>query len=43
MPLEKLLEVAEKYRSHGGAAAQEAENLEWRNGSVEKRLGICTG
>jgi 5-methyltetrahydrofolate--homocysteine methyltransferase len=34
---EKLLEVAEKYRSHGGAA-KEAENLEWRNQSVEKRL-----
>ncbi|OFW46832.1 MAG: methionine synthase, partial [Acinetobacter sp. GWC1_38_13] len=34
---EKLLEVAEKYRSHGGAA-KEAENLEWRNESVEKRL-----
>ncbi|HAV15734.1 MAG TPA: methionine synthase, partial [Acinetobacter nosocomialis] len=34
---EKLLEVAEKYRGQGGAA-KEAENLEWRNESVEKRL-----
>uniref|UniRef100_UPI00241F16D2 vitamin B12 dependent-methionine synthase activation domain-containing protein n=1 Tax=Acinetobacter venetianus TaxID=52133 RepID=UPI00241F16D2 len=34
---EKLLEVAEKFRGHGGAA-KEAENLEWRNESVEKRL-----
>ncbi|MFX5737727.1 B12-binding domain-containing protein, partial [Acinetobacter baumannii] len=32
-----LLEVAEKYRGQGGAA-KEAENLEWRNESVEKRL-----
>lgn len=34
---EKLLEVAEKYRGQGGAT-KEAENLEWRNESVEKRL-----
>lgn len=34
---EKLLEVAEKYRGQGGAA-KEAENLEWRNQPVEKRL-----
>ncbi|RZF55705.1 methionine synthase [Acinetobacter halotolerans] len=34
---EKLLEVAEKYRGQGGAQ-REAENLEWRNQSVEKRL-----
>jgi len=34
---EKLLEVAEKYRGHSGAQ-REAENLEWRNESVEKRL-----
>jgi cobalamin-dependent methionine synthase I len=32
-----LLEVAEKYRGQGGAT-KEAENLEWRNESVEKRL-----
>ncbi|KJV39173.1 methionine synthase [Acinetobacter brisouii] len=34
---EKLLEIAEKFRGQGGAA-KEAENLEWRNQSVEKRL-----
>nr|WP_298891369.1 methionine synthase [uncultured Acinetobacter sp.] len=34
---EKLLEIAEKYRGHTGAA-KEAENLEWRNAPVEKRL-----
>ena len=34
---EKLLEVAEKFRGHSGAQ-REAENLEWRNESVEKRL-----
>jgi 5-methyltetrahydrofolate--homocysteine methyltransferase len=34
---EKLLEVAEKYRGQA-AATKEAENLEWRNESVEKRL-----
>ncbi len=34
---EKLLEIAEKYRGQGGAT-KEAENLEWRNESVEKRL-----
>ncbi|RXS98273.1 methionine synthase [Acinetobacter junii] len=34
---EKLLEVAEKYRGQAGAT-KEAENLEWRNESVEKRL-----
>ena len=34
---EKLLEVAEKFRGQGGAT-KEAENLEWRNQSVEKRL-----
>lgn len=34
---EKLLEVAEKFRSQGGKV-KEAENLEWRNQSVEKRL-----
>ena len=34
---EKLLEVAEKYRGQGGAT-KEAENLEWRNQPVEKRL-----
>ena len=34
---EKLLEVAEKFRGHTGAQ-REAENLEWRNESVEKRL-----
>ncbi|MFB2579437.1 MULTISPECIES: methionine synthase [unclassified Acinetobacter] len=34
---EKLLEVAEKYRGQSGAT-KEAENLEWRNQSVEKRL-----
>ncbi|MCB5976765.1 hypothetical protein KIH72_019155, partial [Acinetobacter baumannii] len=30
-------EVAEKYRGQGGST-KEAENLEWRNESVEKRL-----
>ncbi|WP_447501039.1 methionine synthase [Acinetobacter oleivorans] len=34
---EKLLEVAEKFRGHSGAQ-REAENLEWRNEPVEKRL-----
>ena len=34
---EKLLEVAEKFRSQGGKV-KEAENLEWRNQPVEKRL-----
>ncbi|MHA3051244.1 methionine synthase [Acinetobacter sp. ANC 4640] len=34
---ERLLEIAEKYRGHSGAQ-REAENLEWRNQSVEKRL-----
>jgi len=34
---EKLLEVAEKFRGHSGAQ-REAENLEWRNETVEKRL-----
>ena len=34
---EKLLELAEKYRGQGGAQ-REAENLEWRNESVAKRL-----
>ncbi|MDE2422139.1 MAG: methionine synthase [Gammaproteobacteria bacterium] len=34
---DKLLEVAEKFRGHTGAA-KEAENLEWRNESVNKRL-----
>ncbi|KAA8735341.1 methionine synthase [Acinetobacter qingfengensis] len=34
---EKLLEVAEKYRGQSGAV-KEAENLEWRNQPVEKRL-----
>ena len=36
---EKLLEVAEKYRGQGGAA-KEAENLEWRNESVENVLNM---
>ena len=34
---EKLLEVAEEYRGKAGAQ-REAENLEWREQSVEKRL-----
>ena len=34
---ERLLDVAEQYRHEGGAVKQ-AENLEWRNQSVEKRL-----
>ena len=34
---DKLLEVAEKFRGHTGAQ-REAENLEWRNETVEKRL-----
>ncbi|HRA91273.1 MAG TPA: vitamin B12 dependent-methionine synthase activation domain-containing protein, partial [Acinetobacter sp.] len=34
---DRLLEVAEKFRGHSGAQ-REAENLEWRNESVEKRL-----
>ncbi|MFU8927442.1 methionine synthase [Acinetobacter puyangensis] len=34
---EKLLEVAEKYRGQTGAV-KEAENLEWREQPVEKRL-----
>jgi len=34
---DKLLEIAEKYRSEGGAV-KAAENLEWRNAPVEKRL-----
>ncbi len=34
---EKLLSIAEKYRGQGGTQ-REAENLEWRNEPVEKRL-----
>ena len=34
---EKLLEIAEQYRGKDGAQ-REAENLEWRDQSVEKRL-----
>lgn len=34
---EKLLELAEKYRAQGGAQ-KEADNPEWRNQSVAKRL-----
>ena len=34
---EKLLEVAEQYRGQG-VAQKKAEDLEWRNQSVEKRL-----
>ena len=34
---EKLLEVAEKYRAHGGSV-KAAEDLQWREQAVEKRL-----
>ena len=34
---ERLLDVAEQYRHEGGAVKQ-AENLEWRNQPVAKRL-----
>ncbi len=34
---DKLLEIAEKYRGEGGAI-RAAENLEWRDAPVEKRL-----
>jgi 5-methyltetrahydrofolate--homocysteine methyltransferase len=39
---ERLLDVAEQYRHEGGAVKQ-AENLEWRNQSVEKRLEYSLG